>query len=59
MTQTGDDGFVHFSGIQIEGRHTLHEGRSGEFEVRDSTKGPCAEKRSRNPVVGHMSGKRV
>ncbi len=35
--QSGEDVFVHFSGIQGEGYRTLQEGAAVEFEV---TKGP-------------------
>jgi cold shock protein len=41
--ETGEDVFVHFSAIQMEGRRTLRKGQRVEFEVRDSTKGLCAE----------------
>ena len=40
----GDDVFVHFSAIEAEGFRTLAEGEHVEFEVRDSEKGPQAEK---------------
>jgi len=35
----GDDVFVHFSAIEVEGFRTLAEGEEVEFEVRDSEKG--------------------
>ena len=40
----GDDVFVHFSAIEAEDFRTLAEGEHVEFEVRDSEKGPQAEK---------------
>jgi CspA family cold shock protein len=40
----GDDVFVHFSAIEAEGFRTLAEGEQVEFEVRESEKGPQAEK---------------
>ena len=40
----GDDVFVHFSAIEAEGFRTLAEGEHVEFEVRDSEKGPQADK---------------
>ncbi len=42
---TGDDGnevFVHFSSIQVDGYKTLDEGQAVEYEVADSEKGPQA-----------------
>jgi len=38
----GDDVFVHFSAIQIDGYKTLSEGQSVEFEISDGPKGPQA-----------------
>ncbi len=35
----GDDLFVHFSAIQVEGFRTLAEGEEVEFEIRESEKG--------------------
>jgi CspA family cold shock protein len=35
----GDDVFVHFSAIQVDGFRTLTEGEEVEFEVRESDKG--------------------
>ena len=43
---TGEDGndvFVHFSQINIEGFKTLEEGQSVTFDVVDGEKGPQAE----------------
>ena len=37
--QTGEDVFVHFSAIQMDGYKSLNEGQAVEFEV---TKGPRA-----------------
>jgi CspA family cold shock protein len=39
----GDDVFVHYSSIQMEGFKTLAEGQEVEFEVVQGTKGPQAE----------------
>lgn len=42
---TGDDGqevFVHFSAIQVDGYKTLNEGQAVEYEVNDGEKGPQA-----------------
>ncbi len=35
----GDDVFVHFSSIDMEGFKTLSEGQEVEFEVRQTEKG--------------------
>lgn len=42
---TGDDGqevFVHFSAIQVDGYKTLNEGQAVEYEVNNGEKGPQA-----------------
>ena len=42
---TGDDGnevFVHFSAIQVDGYKTLDEGQAVEYEVNNGEKGPQA-----------------
>ncbi|MBE7065519.1 MAG: cold shock domain-containing protein [Ruminococcaceae bacterium] len=38
----GDDVFVHFSAISMDGFKTLSEGDAVEFEVVDGAKGPQA-----------------
>ena len=38
----GDDVFVHFAAIQIEGFRTLREGQSVEFDVETGDRGVCA-----------------
>ncbi|HUF75217.1 MAG TPA: cold shock domain-containing protein [Longimicrobiales bacterium] len=38
----GEDVFVHFSAIQVDGFRTLAEGEDVEFEVRESDRGPQA-----------------
>ncbi len=40
----GDDVFVHFSAIDVEGFRTLAEGEEVEFEINESDKGPQATK---------------
>ncbi len=40
--ETGDDVFVHFTAINMEGRRTLTEGQSVTFEVTSGQKGPQA-----------------
>lgn len=38
----GDDVFVHFSAIQMDGFRTLAEGQAVEFELQSGDKGPYA-----------------
>ncbi len=45
---TGDDVFVHFSAIQMDGYRSLNEGMTVEFEVKQGPKGLQAE----NVVLG-------
>jgi CspA family cold shock protein len=40
--ETGDDVFVHFSAINMDGRRTLKEGQAVTFEVTSGQKGPQA-----------------
>ena len=39
----GDDVFVHYTAINMEGRRSLREGQSVTFEVVSGEKGPQAE----------------
>jgi len=39
----GDDVFVHFTAINMEGRRNLFEGQHVTFEVVNGQKGPQAE----------------
>ena len=41
--QTGEDVFVHFSAIQMDGYKSLNEGQSVDFEVKKGPKGLQAE----------------
>ena len=41
--QTGEDVFVHFSAITMDGYKTLNEGQAVEFEVKKGPKGLQAE----------------
>ena len=47
--ETGDDVFVHFTAINMEGRRSLQEGQSVTFQVESGQKGPQASNVS---VVG-------
>ena len=40
--ESGQDVFVHFSGIKGEGFRTLYEGDQVAFEVEDGERGPQA-----------------
>ncbi|MDD6400415.1 MAG: cold-shock protein [Lachnospiraceae bacterium] len=40
--ETGNDVFVHFSGLNMEGFKTLEENQTVEFDVVDGEKGPQA-----------------
>ena len=41
--ENGEDVFVHFTGINGEGRKTLREGQKVTMDVTDGQKGPQAE----------------
>ena len=41
--QSGEDVFVHFSAIQMDGYKSLNEGQAVELEVRKGPKGLQAE----------------
>lgn len=40
--ESGNDVFVHYSGIAMDGFKSLEEGQAVEFDVTDGTKGPQA-----------------
>lgn len=40
--EEGNDVFVHYSGLQMEGFKTLEEGQAVEYEVIQGEKGPQA-----------------
>ena len=40
--ESGDDVFVHFTAINMDGRRTLKEGQNVTFEVTSGQKGPQA-----------------
>lgn len=48
----GDDVFVHFSAIQIEGFKTLNEGQKVEYEVEDDPKNPAKKRAANVTIVG-------
>ena len=39
---TGNDVFVHYSGLNMEGFKTLDEGQEVEYDVTEGAKGPQA-----------------
>jgi len=41
--EEGDDVFVHYSSLQIEGYKSLKEGQKVEFSIGESEKGPQAQ----------------
>jgi len=40
--EDGNDVFVHYSAIQVDGYKTLEEGQSVEYEIEQSPRGPQA-----------------
>ena len=40
--EAGNDVFVHYTGLNMEGYKTLEEGQAVEYEVTEGTKGPQA-----------------
>ncbi len=40
--EAGNDVFVHYTGLSMEGYKTFEEGQAVEFEVTEGTKGPQA-----------------
>ena len=40
--EEGNDVFVHYTGLNMEGFKTLEEGQAVEFEMIDGSKGPQA-----------------
>ena len=42
--EEGEDIFVHYSGLQMEGYKIVVEGDEVEFEISDDGKGPRADK---------------
>lgn len=40
--EAGNDVFVHYTGLNMEGYKTLEEGQSVEYDVTDGEKGPQA-----------------
>jgi CspA family cold shock protein len=43
VDESGDDVFVHWSAIQMDGFRALEEGQRVEFELGEGQKGPQAE----------------
>ena len=40
--EAGNDVFVHYSGLNMEGYKTLEEGQAVEYDLTEGTKGPQA-----------------
>ena len=40
--EQGNDVFVHYSGLNMDGFKSLEDGQAGEFEVVNGAKGPQA-----------------
>ena len=40
--EQGNDVFVHYSGLDMDGFKSLEEGQAGDFEVVNGAKGPQA-----------------
>lgn len=40
--ETGNDVFLHFSGLNMDGYKTVEEGQEVEFDVIEGSKGPQA-----------------
>lgn len=38
----GNDAFVHYSEVKMEGRASLREGQKVEYDVKEGEKGPVA-----------------
>lgn len=43
VDESGDDIFVHWSAIQVDGFRALEEGQRVDFELGEGQKGPQAE----------------
>ena len=55
--ESGEDIFVHFSGVEGKGFRTLEEGEAVEFEIEQGPKGPQAAKvRRKNAPPSSSSG---
>ena len=48
----GNDVFVHFSSIQVDGYKSLKEGEPVQFDIVQGSKGPQADKVSRLMAPG-------
>ena len=46
--EDGNDVFVHYTGLNMEGFKTLEEGQAVEFDIINGTKGPQAVNVTKN-----------
>ena len=46
--EEGNDVFVHYTGLNMEGFKTLEEGQTVEFDIIDGAKGPQAVNVTKN-----------
>ena len=46
--EDGNDVFVHYTGLNMEGFKTLEEGQAVEFDIIDGAKGPQAVNVTKN-----------
>lgn len=46
--EEGNDVFVHYTGLNMEGFKTLEEGQAVEFDIINGTKGPQAVNVTKN-----------
>ncbi len=48
--ESGNDVFVHYSGLNMEGFKTLDEGQEVEYDVTEGAKGPAGSKRDKTLI---------
>ena len=53
--ESGNDVFVHYSGLSMEGFKSLDEGATVEFEIVDGAKGPQATNVTSTNLITYFS----